>query len=402
MTDERTGGIDGFAGLFRRAGLADVLTSWLGGKEGKALAPAQLESALGAAAIDRIAASSGLTRAAVSSAAAYLLPRLIGWLTPNGKLPSTSALVSRVSGILDRPLTLQFQRPRRRWPGWLPWAAAALVAIAGLLWLRGAPGTIDPQLRVTNRDGKVTYSGLVRDQATRAAIVEALRSTFGETNVIGNLGVDRNVKRAAWLPRVGELFAALKVPGVELSLSGDSVSLGGWLSAADRTKVNEELHGILGSQIPIDSLRDVVADAVREANDKALAAIDTIRADASADALVSAMNLAVINFSTGSAQIPADSMDLIRKSAAAIQKVPAGAAIEIGGHTDDAGDPARNLELSQARAEAVKAALVAAGVPDAMLATKGYGDTRPRATNATEYGRFQNRRIEYAVVEREK
>jgi flagellar motor protein MotB len=35
-----------------------------------------------------------------------------------------------------------------------------------------------------------------------------------------------------------------------------------------------------------------------------------------------------------------------------------------------------------------------------MLATKGYGDTRPRATNDTEYGRFQNRRIEYAVVTR--
>jgi outer membrane protein OmpA-like peptidoglycan-associated protein len=46
----------------------------------------------------------------------------------------------------------------------------------------------------------------------------------------------------------------------------------------------------------------------------------------------------------------------------------------------------------------VKTALVDAGVPATMLTAKGYGDTRPRSTNDTEYGRFQNRRIEYTVV----
>jgi outer membrane protein OmpA-like peptidoglycan-associated protein len=37
-------------------------------------------------------------------------------------------------------------------------------------------------------------------------------------------------------------------------------------------------------------------------------------------------------------------------------------------------------------------------VPADRLQTKGYGDTKPRASNTTEYGRFQNRRIEYTVV----
>jgi uncharacterized protein YidB (DUF937 family) len=139
MTDERAGGVGGFFDRFRRAGLDDLLASWFGGKEGKVLTPAQLESALGPRPLDEIAASSGLTRAAVSSAAAYLLPRLLGWLTPKGKLPSTSALLERVSGILDRPLTAQLQRRGRRWPGWVPWAAAAVVAaIVVVLWLRGS------------------------------------------------------------------------------------------------------------------------------------------------------------------------------------------------------------------------------------------------------------------------
>ena len=49
-------------------------------------------------------------------------------------------------------------------------------------------------------------------------------------------------------------------------------------------------------------------------------------------------------------------------------------------------------------ANAVKTALVSAGVAAERLTTKGYGDTQPRASNETEYGRFQNRRIEYGVL----
>ena len=108
--------------------------------------------------------------------------------------------------------------------------------------------------------------------------------------------------------------------------------------------------------------------------------------------------MAVINFPTGSAQIPPDSLDVIRKSGEAIKWVPPGARVEISGHTDNTGDTASNLTLSQARADAIKGALVSAGVPSDMLTTKGYGDMKPRATNDTEFGRYQNRRIEYAVV----
>jgi outer membrane protein OmpA-like peptidoglycan-associated protein len=57
------------------------------------------------------------------------------------------------------------------------------------------------------------------------------------------------------------------------------------------------------------------------------------------------------------------------------------------------------MALSQQRADAVRDALVSSGVPAAMLTTRGYGDTKPRAQNDTEYGRFQNRRIEYSVVQ---
>ena len=84
MSNERSGGPEGFVDRFRRAGLGDVITSWFGGKEGRTITPSHVESALGTDALDKLAVSSGLARATVSAAAAFLLPRLIGRLTPNG------------------------------------------------------------------------------------------------------------------------------------------------------------------------------------------------------------------------------------------------------------------------------------------------------------------------------
>ena len=398
MTDARTGG-QRFVDLFRPAGLGEAFASWFGSKEGKPISPAGIESALGTNVVDRLAASSGVPRGVVGSVIAFLLPRMIGRLTPNGTLPSNASVLSQVSSYLEPPVAKPAVRPAA-FPGSLGWAAAAaLLALGAWLWLRAPGGTIDPQLTLVNRDGKVTYSGVVRDEATQSAVVSALRATFGEANIDGSLRVDRNVRRAAWLPHLDDLFAMLKKPGVEFSLYGDAISLGGWLSAADRQALTESVRGVVGTETRIDSLTDAAAEAVRTANDKALTALDAIgTSGVSADALVDAMNLAITNFSTGSAAIPADSAEVIRRSAAAIKRAPAGSKIEIGGHTDNTGDPASNMTLSQNRADAVRRALIADGVPAGTLATRGYGDTRPRATNATEFGRFQNRRIEYAVV----
>jgi OOP family OmpA-OmpF porin len=186
-------------------------------------------------------------------------------------------------------------------------------------------------------------------------------------------------------------------------MHGDRISIGGWLSAADRRAVTSRLQDALGTGAAIGSLGDPASDAVRAANDRALSALRAVgTAGVTPTALVDAMNMAVINFPSGSAAIPPDGMEIIRTSAEAMKRAPAGSMIEIRGHTDNTGDPAANLALSEARAEAVRDALVVSGVPPSMLRASGYGDTKPRASNATEYGRFQNRRIEYALVTADK
>lgn len=66
----------------------------------------------------------------------------------------------------------------------------------------------------------------------------------------------------------------------------------------------------------------------------------------------------------------------------------------IEGHTDNVGGDAHNQTLSEKRAAQVKAYLVAAGVPATRLTTQGFGATKPVASNDTELGRSQNRRVE--------
>ncbi|MFO1394182.1 MAG: OmpA family protein [Steroidobacteraceae bacterium] len=72
--------------------------------------------------------------------------------------------------------------------------------------------------------------------------------------------------------------------------------------------------------------------------------------------------------------------------------------IQIAGHTDSTGSHAYNMKLSLARADSVKAYLVSRGVPAARLVTLGAGPDYPIASNATEEGRAENRRVEITIV----
>lgn len=72
--------------------------------------------------------------------------------------------------------------------------------------------------------------------------------------------------------------------------------------------------------------------------------------------------------------------------------------IEVGGHTDNVGNDAANQKLSEQRANAVRDFLIAQGIDGARITAKGYGETKPTATNDTEEGRALNRRTEITVL----
>jgi outer membrane protein OmpA-like peptidoglycan-associated protein len=71
--------------------------------------------------------------------------------------------------------------------------------------------------------------------------------------------------------------------------------------------------------------------------------------------------------------------------------------LEVAGHTDNVGQAASNLALSQRRAQSVAGFLAARGVAKDRLTAKGYGDTKAIADNATAAGRLSNRRVEFVA-----
>jgi OmpA-OmpF porin, OOP family len=101
-----------------------------------------------------------------------------------------------------------------------------------------------------------------------------------------------------------------------------------------------------------------------------------------------------ILFDTGKATLKPESAAALAP-VGELLKGDATLALEIQGHTDNVGQPAANLKLSQDRAAAVKAYLVQTfGIPAGRLTTSGFGDSKPIASNTAEDGRAKNRRVE--------
>lgn len=72
--------------------------------------------------------------------------------------------------------------------------------------------------------------------------------------------------------------------------------------------------------------------------------------------------------------------------------------ILIEGHASSDGDDRHNMELSDKRAKAVREALIAKGVKADVLEAKGFGETKPIASNDTDEGKEKNRRVEFTIV----
>lgn len=109
------------------------------------------------------------------------------------------------------------------------------------------------------------------------------------------------------------------------------------------------------------------------------------------------VSLSDILFETGKSKLAPGAQDNLTKLAKILSAYP-DRQILVEGHTDNIGGDEFNQRLSQARAQAVRQALIEAGVNQEMIKAAGFGKTKPIATNATPEGRQQNRRVEVVVL----
>jgi OOP family OmpA-OmpF porin len=108
-----------------------------------------------------------------------------------------------------------------------------------------------------------------------------------------------------------------------------------------------------------------------------------------------------VQFESGKAVIRPESTKLLDDIATVLKEHAEIKRVVIEGHTDSTGPDALNRRLSQARADAVMKAIVDRGVEKARLSAKGFGPSRPIASNDTTEGREANRRVEISIAQSE-
>jgi len=104
-----------------------------------------------------------------------------------------------------------------------------------------------------------------------------------------------------------------------------------------------------------------------------------------------------IYFETNSDVIKESSFVNLDKLATILNEYP-DANVSIEGHTDSDGDDAKNLDLSQRRADAVKAYLASHGIAASRLTSSGFGETKPVADNKSSAGKAKNRRVDFILT----
>lgn len=230
-------------------------------------------------------------------------------------------------------------------------------------------------------DAPVLITGTVADEATRAALLERLRSVYGATRVVDQLSVGTVSTPANWSAYVGRLIGPnlRLVKGGQLNIDGNSVSLrGDVLNEGQRQQIAGDIAASLNPTYTVNNGLRVQASQQ--------GVLDAALADR------------IIEFESGKATLTPAGTAVLDGMTAALQKIK-GVKVQVIGHTDNAGSRAGNLSLSQARAEAVKVYVVAQGIAAESIAVSGEGPDRPVADNRTPEGKARNRRIEFKVIQ---
>ncbi len=257
------------------------------------------------------------------------------------------------------------------------------------------PVSAEP-LEIVWAEGAVDVTGTVSSHDVRGQIVSALEEVYPGSVDAGRLEIRPGVlSEEAWLDGVLDTFVEI----------GDDVDSG-------RIVVNGDARVVtVSAEYPDRQSRE---DARRAADDFLLAGgldfvsgltvedappppprQEVVELQADLDDLIAGK---VVEFEVNSDALTPAGTALLDEILAAVRQFPE-VPVEIAGHADSSGTPEFNLDLSQRRAEAVLAYLVANGENPERYVVVGYGESQPIADNATAAGRARNRRIEFIALD---
>jgi OOP family OmpA-OmpF porin len=242
---------------------------------------------------------------------------------------------------------------------------------------------------LTRTGDSYTVRAAVRDQQAKDAIVAGVEAVLGEGGKFDNqLTIDPNAGLTD-APALSSLLRTLSIATGPASVKydGTTVTLSGHVAdqATKATAARAAAKAVPGAVVANQLTVPVV---VKPPLSQACQTFDA--------RLARLMTQNKIVFLSGTAIVNEASRPSVIRAAALLKSCDT-ARVEVAGYTDNLGSPTTSLPLSQQRADAVKATLVRLGVPAGRMTSRGYGESRPVASNRTAAGRIANRRVELRV-----
>jgi len=358
LIKRQPGGIGGFVNRFKAAGFAVEVASWLGGPDPVPLSGQEVEQTLGSDVISGIANKIGLSQRFARTILGYAIPKIIVLRAQGGAIP----------------------------PAISAWAASFRDSA---IHSSTPINEITQHRAVQIRPSRTEYSGAAA--GLRPLLIPGVSLLITLGLLLGYfIGAgDRGAIQSA--PIVAQHAPVASPPGSQALFEGDAVTVGGTIPDADRDTIMSSLKSALGPQFAFATIAGSgTTNQVCAPNQ-------------------SALKFPTIYFAANSAEVLSRSNPLLRQAAGLIKQLPAGTLVEIRGYTHSIGSPTIDMQLSQRRANAVRRALVHAGVDPAMLSAKGYGSSHSLASkNGTTEGRSistikdrlrKDRRVEFSVAQ---
>jgi OOP family OmpA-OmpF porin len=290
--------------------------------------------------------------------------------------------------------------------------------------------------KIVISDGNVSLSGMARDLGGREAIAAALKNLpegfsvaandikappyifqaykdpVAVTLTLSGYVPDNNVHAAIAAAAGRKFFGEKVVDNLKASVgapSGFANAVAPALGALSRLSTGTLVVSDREVKLSGDAFYDAAAVQIRSGLGKDFPKDWQFKADVSVKPAAAPVDATVcqqlfsgllakgkIQFESGRATIDPDSAGLLDRLTETALRCPT-ANIEIAGHTDADGEDSFNQALSEKRAQAVMDYLVKAGLPANRFTPTGYGSTQPVASNDTDEGKAQNRRIDFVV-----
>jgi OOP family OmpA-OmpF porin len=274
--------------------------------------------------------------------------------------------------------------------------AAATVANIEAPW-RGVPNIDGPSLwKAQHVDGNLVLSGSCETVEERAEIAE-IAATYFDGPIVDQMTVASS-EYEQWIQgvRLGlPHFSQFENGEMEFQPEGQGFKFEGEATSSTLQFLREDMAQLDGDYA-VTFAAETVTVALDEIAEVELSE-DPLEACQTSFDLIMEANAVVFN--RGSAEISRESGVTLDKIMAVSASCADNFAFEVGGHTDNSGERAANVALSEARAQAVANYMAATGFDTARLIVQGYGPDQPKLDNATPEGRAANRRIEFKVQE---